>query len=506
MKKNKNTKDRLLLWGILALGTILRFFMIWKRPFDGDEGIVLKVANFSHFKDIFQGAATDVHPPLLHYLIHISIKIFGFSTFSARLPSALAGIGAIYFSFLIFKKLFNEKTGLISALLVSLSALLIYSSQEARFYSLLVFLFLGAFYFTLKIREQSKLSSWLWFGLFSIAMVYCQYLGWFLLGFLSVILIWQKKDLLKNIISIIAVWAIALLAYIPQIPIMLNQIHGRLSEQPATLAIKANLVGIFNAFYRFSAGRIFLDLNPSFHDNIAWLKSQPLIFVLFLITLILPAVFFVAGIIYSIQKKLKGRVLVLSIFILGILLSLAISEIGSRSVRYLLFVSPFYYCLLAIGIIYFWKRQWGKILSVGLILIFGWALVNYYHFTVRAAGENTVSQFVAENIKENEAVLVKGSYGGGDSFIFSYYWPKNKPEPAIYDFYGDYKVGNLSELKNVPLEDKINEALKDHPAVWVYDFTYSQEAKDLAEKNNAPDYLIGFDKEGKPIILWYLSR
>ena len=507
MRKNKNvSKDRLFLWGILVLGTILRFFMIWKRPFDGDEGVVLKVANLSHFKDIFQGAATDVHPPLLHFLIHISTKIFGFSTFSARLPSALAGIAAIYFSFLIFQKLFDKKIGLISAFLVSLSALLIYSSQEARFYSLLTFLFLGAFYFVLKIREKSKFYSWLGFGIFSLAMVYTQYLGWLMLGFLSLILLWQKKDILKNVLKILAVWFLAILAYIPQFPIMFNQIHGRFSEQPATLAIKANLIGIFNAFYRFSAGRIFLDLNPSLHDNIAWLKSQPLIFILFLITLILPAVFFVAGLVYSFLKKLKGRILVSLVLIFGIVLSLAISEIGSRSVRYLLFISPFYYGFLSLGIFYLWPKRFGKILSIFLIIIFGWALVNYYHFTVKAAGENTIAQFLAANIKENEAILVKGSFGGGDSFIFSYYWPKGKPQPAVYDFYGEYKVGNLTELKNIPLEEKINEALKDHPAVWVYDFTYSQEAKNVAQMRNAPEYLIGFDKEGKPIILWYFQK
>jgi len=506
MRKSKILKENFWLWGILALGTLLRFFIIWKRPFDGDEGVVLKVASFSHLKDIFQGAGTDVHPPLLHYLIHFSIKIFGFSTFSARLPSALAGIGAIYFSFLIFKKIFNEKIGLISALLVSLSALLVYSSQEARFYSLLMFLFLGAFYFVLKIREKSTIYSWLGFGIFSLAMVYAQYLGWLMLGFLSLILLWQKKDLLKNILKTLAIWAIAILAYIPQLPIMLNQIHGRLSEQPATLAIKANLIGIFNALYRFGAGRIFLDLNPSFQANLSWLKSQPLIFFLFLITLILPAFLFVAGTIYSFRKKVKGRALTLLVLIFGIILALAISEIGSRSVRYLLFIAPFYYGFLSLGIIYLWPKKIGKILAIFLIIIFGWALINYYHFTVQAAGENTISQFLAANIKENEAVLVKGSYGGGDSFIFSYYWPRDKSLPAIYDFYGSYKVGNLTELKNIPLEEKINEALQNHPTVWVYDFTYSDEAKDIAQKNNIPHYLIGFDKEGKPIILWYYQK
>jgi len=421
MKKAKISKENLWLWLILGLGTILRFFEIWRRPLDGDEGVVLKVANLTNLKDIFQGAGTDVHPPLLHFLIHFSTKIFGFSAFSVRLPSALAGIGTIYFSYLIFKKLFNEKIGLISAFLVSISTLLIYASQEARFYSLLTFLFLGAFYFVLKIREKSEVTSWLGFGLFSIAMVYCQYLGWFLLGLLSVILLWQKKDILKHFISIIAVWAVAILAYIPQIPIMLNQIHGRLLEQPATFALKANLTGIFNAFYRFGAGRIFLDLNPSLQNNLAWAKSQPVIFILFLLTLILPAIFFIAGIIYSFKKKMPGRVLAIIVIIFGILLALSISEIGSRSVRYLLFISPFYYTFLSIAIIYLWPKIYGKILTVLLILIFGWALVNYYHFTVQAPGEDKVAKFLMENIKENEAVLIKGSFGGGDSFALKSY-------------------------------------------------------------------------------------
>lgn len=499
-------KKNFWLWGILVLGTILRFFEIWRRPIDGDEGVVLKVANLPNLKDIFQGAGTDVHPPLLHFLTHYSIKIFGFSAISVRLPEALAGIGTIYFSYLIFKKLFNEKVGLISAFLVSISTLLVYASQEARFYSLLTFLFAGAFYFVLKIREKANFYSWLGFALFSIAMVYCQYLGWFLLGLLSVILLWQKKDILKHLIAIIIVWAVAVLAYIPQIPIMFNQIHGRLSEQPATLAIKANLVGIFNAFYRFSAGRIFLDLSPSLQHNVTWLKSEPIIFVLFLITLILPVFLLIYGIIISFRKKMPGRILALSVLIFGILLALSISEIGSRSVRYLLFISPFYYAFISLAIIYLWPKIYGKILTILLILIFAWGLVNYYHFTVQAPGEDKIAKFLMENVKENEAVLIKGSFGGGDSFALKAYWPQDIPVPQIYDYYGVYKVGNLSELKNVPIEDKINQALADHPAVWVYDFTYSPDLIALGQKNNTPNYLIGFDKEAKPITIWYYQK
>jgi len=492
-------KLNLLIWPILALGTFLRFWNLGARPFDGDEGVVLKIASGDTLKEVFQGAASDVHPPLLHFLTYISHHTFGISEFSARFFPALAGIGAVYLAYLILRRLFDEKVAILGGFFTAISSALIYSSQEVRFYSLLTFFFFGAFYFALKISEKNSFLNWLWLTIFAIGLVYTQHLGWFLLFGLAAFLLWRKFR--PNIGKLLVMAAAILLLYLPQLPITIAQIQGRISEQPLLASFKSNLVGILNAFYRFGAGRIFLDLGPSISANINWAKTSPLEFILFLATLIIPAAFFIVGLVHGLRKYKKASV-AFGLIIFGIVIALFVSEIGAKASRYLIFLAPFYYGFVALGIISLSKTYWGKILIALSITIFMWALVNYYSFTIRAAGENKVADYLEENVKSGEAILVKGAYGGGETFVLNYYWPKEALQPQIFDFYGDYKTGNLAALKAIDLEEKIAEILVKYPVCWYYDFTYAKDSEDLATKKQIQPINLGLDKEKKPIKIW----
>jgi len=497
-------KASLLIWPILALAAFLRLWNLGTRPFDGDEGVVLKIASQANLKAVFKAAAADVHPPLVHFLTYISRHIFGLTEFSARFLPAIAGIGTIYLVYLIFKKLFDERIALLGGFLTAISSALIYSSQEVRFYSLLTFFFFGAFYFALKIVEKNDFKNWLGVTIFALGLVYSQHLGWFLLLFLAILILW--KNFRKNIGKLLVSLAAILLLYLPQLPITIIQFQGRISEQPLLASFKTNLIGIINAFYRFSAGRIYLELNPSISANIDWFKNNPLEFILFLATLIIPAAIFIVGLVYGFRKYKKSMV-ALGLIIFGIMIAFFVSEIGFRASRYLIFLAPLYYGYLATGIAYLWgKNLWGKLLALGTLTIFIWALVNYYSFTIKAPGENKVAEYLAQNVQKDEVVLVRGAYGGGETFVLDYYWPQEADKPAIFDYYGDYKTGNLAVLKATDLPDKIAAILIESPACWYYDFTYSQDSKDLAARKQVHPINLGNDKEGKPIKIWHFSH
>ncbi len=100
----------------------------------------------------------DFHPPFYYLLMHFWIKIFGYSEISLRIPSVIFGVATIYVVYLISKKLFDKKTGLISAILLATSGLSIYYSQEARMYSLAAFL-VGLLVF---LFLENK---WVWFSI-----------------------------------------------------------------------------------------------------------------------------------------------------------------------------------------------------------------------------------------------------------------------------------------------------------------------------------------------------
>lgn len=100
------------------------------------------------------------HPLLVPFAQNISMKIFGESAFSFRLPSALLGIAAVYLVYLIGARLFSSGAGLISAALFGITVNHVYISrtgmQEAY---VIFFLLLGSWLF-LKSLENGKYLIW----------------------------------------------------------------------------------------------------------------------------------------------------------------------------------------------------------------------------------------------------------------------------------------------------------------------------------------------------------
>ena len=61
-------------------------------------------------------------PPLVYWATAMSFKVFGENDFSARLFAALCAWGCVLLTYFIGKHLQNEKTGLYSAALLTISA------------------------------------------------------------------------------------------------------------------------------------------------------------------------------------------------------------------------------------------------------------------------------------------------------------------------------------------------------------------------------------------------
>jgi uncharacterized membrane protein len=78
----------------------------------------------------------DNTPPLYYLLLHFWMQIKSNSEFSARLLSTFLGTISIYVTYLLGSLIFNKKTGILAALLLAISPIHIYYSQETRAYSL----------------------------------------------------------------------------------------------------------------------------------------------------------------------------------------------------------------------------------------------------------------------------------------------------------------------------------------------------------------------------------
>lgn len=136
----------------------------------------------------------------LYYLIlHFWLKL-GETELIVRLLSVLFACFTIPVVYLIGKKLFGEVAGRISVLLLSMNLFFIAYSQEARSYSLFLFLTALSTYFFLLFREKQKILYFLAYVICSVLAVYAHIFSIFFLiaQFFSLLFDRRKSTLLKR--------------------------------------------------------------------------------------------------------------------------------------------------------------------------------------------------------------------------------------------------------------------------------------------------------------------
>jgi hypothetical protein len=95
------------------------------------------------------------------------------------LPAAVAGIGAIYGTYLVGTQLFERRSGLLAATMVALSQFHIDHSQEVRMYSLVACLTAWSFYWLLALRARGDRSRAAGYVLTTALLVYTHPYGLF---------------------------------------------------------------------------------------------------------------------------------------------------------------------------------------------------------------------------------------------------------------------------------------------------------------------------------------
>lgn len=100
------------------------------------------------------GYSTGFSQSVFFYLSALLVKIFGVNEMSFRLISVIIGTLTILAGYLIGKKIFSKKVGLISSLLISLLNVEIIWSRQARPYQMIQLLYLIGCYVLIKISKR----------------------------------------------------------------------------------------------------------------------------------------------------------------------------------------------------------------------------------------------------------------------------------------------------------------------------------------------------------------
>jgi 4-amino-4-deoxy-L-arabinose transferase-like glycosyltransferase len=191
---------------ILGLAFILRM-IIANQSLWLDEAIgAIVVKTFSFHDILLKFPLSDNHPPLYYLVLKAWTLIFGYSEVALRFPSIIFGVATVFIVYRIAKE-FTKVNPIIPAILLAISPLAIYYSQEARMYPMVAFLAAGAIYYFLRtFKENAKLLDWLLLGIFYTLLPFGDYVPIFLFPvfviyplYKRVGLTWWKKFVLMNI-------------------------------------------------------------------------------------------------------------------------------------------------------------------------------------------------------------------------------------------------------------------------------------------------------------------
>jgi mannosyltransferase len=220
--------------GLIALGLAVRFASLGVQSYHHDEVITAArviPGGFAEMLDRVKGSESN--PPLYYMLAWAWAKAFGTGEVGLRSLTALVGAATVPVAFLIGRELAGDRAGLIAAAIAAVNPMLIWYSQEARSYAVLVFFgALSLLFFVRALRSGQGRDLALW-ALASALALCSHYFAVFAVAieaaWLLVALRYRWRLVLPAVAAVVAVG----LALLPLIAAQVNPTHiGWIDHSP----------------------------------------------------------------------------------------------------------------------------------------------------------------------------------------------------------------------------------------------------------------------------------
>jgi 4-amino-4-deoxy-L-arabinose transferase-like glycosyltransferase len=225
---------------IVALGAALRFSTLGVQSYHHDEIItVARVLPGGFLHMLRRVQESESNPPLYYVVAWFWTKVFGSGEVGLRSLSALIGTATIPVAFLVGREAFDDRAGLVTAALVAVNPMLIWYSQEARSYAMLVFFCALSLYFFLRALHSGERRDLVGWALASAAALCSHYFAGIPVAieaaWLLVALTERRRDVG------LAVGATALIG-VALVPLLLSQINGTHLDWITSMSLPARLL------------------------------------------------------------------------------------------------------------------------------------------------------------------------------------------------------------------------------------------------------------------------
>lgn len=135
----RGARAPLMWYGLVAallVALVIRLATIAAQSAWLDEGYSLAVARHGMRYILSFTARSDIHPPLYYLALHAWLAVTGYGLEQARLLSALCGVASVAAIYALAAELFDHPTAAWAALLLAVSPLASWYSDETRMYAM----------------------------------------------------------------------------------------------------------------------------------------------------------------------------------------------------------------------------------------------------------------------------------------------------------------------------------------------------------------------------------
>jgi mannosyltransferase len=204
------------------VGAVLRFAGLGGQSFWLDETVTASLVGRSFSGMLDALPTSESSPPLYYVVAWLWTRVFGSDETGFRSLSAVAGTLTIPVAYAAAARLARPLVGLVTAALAALSPLLVWYSQEARAYALLVLFAALSFAFFAHVLERPSRSAVAGWAVASGLALLTHYFAAFLIAAEAVVLLvtgMPRRRLLAGSAGIAVVAA-------PLVPLTLRQAQG----------------------------------------------------------------------------------------------------------------------------------------------------------------------------------------------------------------------------------------------------------------------------------------
>jgi hypothetical protein len=188
MSAERRSLRYLILIPIILLALALNLHALESKSLWFDELGTLTAAGWGgSWLDAIRPALTvpTLPKPPLFFLVTHAFLMLGDRVFLLRLPAVLFATLTVPLTYVLGRTLFDERVGLLGALLLAIAPLQIRYAQEARMYSLLAFLSMLSLYLYWRAVRSGRYRWWLGFALVTVLNLYTHLFAFLVLGVLG---------------------------------------------------------------------------------------------------------------------------------------------------------------------------------------------------------------------------------------------------------------------------------------------------------------------------------